>query len=344
MPTYLSKIYMVPIDLIGWFNYWKIVNFGPKSEVIVLKNRIVMPHRWTGPNSIRMGSYDSAGKMDAQTGLHRRYDPLRLYRLGIPHPEVHQPSDQFERGIYAGPLLPAYGHFILESLARLWATAEYPDWPIIFSVDERTNAATLKPWMRELLTVLGVLNPVILITRPTWIDQLLVPAPGYEIQYRFAKHHASFLGRVEWRPTAGKKLWVSRANLATNAASCDGRAEMEAALLSDGWQIMHPQSLSIEEQLDHFATAERVAGEQGSALHNIIFLRSALGLRLDAFARDPMLTGHRINHNQATICTHRHVEYRLHRITQEVVLSRNGAHMGKKYAQPDVYLSHLNNP
>lgn len=344
MLMYLSAINAARIDLKRWFTYWKIIKFGPKAEVLVLQDRILMPHRWAGPNSIRMGSYDSKGKMDAQTGLYRRYDPLLLHRLGIPHPEVHQPIEQFERGIFAGPLLPAYGHFILESLARLWATTDYSDWPIVFSVDERASAAALTPWMQAILDVLGVSNPVILISRPARIEKLLVPEPGYEIQYRFAKHHASFLGRIEWRPTAGKKVWVSRANLTTNAETCDGRAELEAALISEGWQIIHPESLSIEDQLYHFATAERIGGEQGSALHSIIFLRAASGLRLDAFARDPALTGHRINHNQATICARRDVKYRLHRITQEEVLSRKGAHVGKKYARPEVYLAHLNKP
>jgi len=338
----LSALSAAQVDLKRLITYWRITKFHPKRRVSVFHDRIVTPHRWTGPNSLRMGSYNSDGKMDPETGLHRRYDPLLPHRLGKTHPVLLHPHEEFEQGIFGGPLLPAYGHFILESLARLWAAKDYPDCPVLFSVDDRTRTARLTPWMQEILGILDVSNPVALISQPVRVRKLLVPEPGYEIQYRFGRHHAAFLGRIAWRPVTGKKLWVSRAKLDGKVGACQSRAELETALVAEGWQIIHPETLPIIDQLEHFATAERIGGEQGSALHTMIFLQSAPGLRLDVFARDPTLSGHRINHNQATICSRRNVQYRLHRVEQEVVLNRSGAHVEKKYAPPDVYLALLN--
>lgn len=144
------------------------------------------------------------------------------------------------------------------------------------------------------------------------------PCPtGYEIQYRFGLHHADFLGRLAWQPVLGRKLWVS----------------------ADGWRIIRPERLTIRDQLRELSSACRIAGEQGSALHSLILLKPARGLRLDVFARDNTLTPHQAYGNQGTICQRRKMDYRFHSIAEERILDRIGPRVRKTYAPPDRYLS-----
>jgi capsular polysaccharide biosynthesis protein len=244
-----------------------------------------------------------------------------------------------DHAIYGGPLLPAYGHFLLESLARLWAAPSFPHSPIVWTVNSAQPGDHILPWMRESLDLLGLNNTVRLIREPTLIERLIVPAPGFEIQYRFGRHHSKFLARLEWTPVRNRKLWLSRSGVDQEFGH--GRTMLETALVANGWTVIRPENMSLAEQLSEFATAERIAGEQGSALHGLIFLRPAPGLRLDVFARDPDLKGHLINANQATISARRRIDYRFHAIHAETIIERKGSRVSKHHAPPDAYMNRL---
>lgn len=318
---------------------WRLAWIGPRPRMWHLSQRVVRPHRWDGPHRLCMGSCGPDGTFDPETALFRRYHPRLRHQLGQPHKDASVPIQMIDQAIYAGPLLPAYGHFLLESLARLWAAPSFPHHPIVWTVNSAQSCDHLLPWMRESLDLLGINNTVRLIREATLIEQLIVPSPGFEIQYRFGRHHSKFLARLDWRPIQDRKLWVSRSGIDPDIRQ--GQKMLEAALAADGWTIIHPETLSLTEQLQEFSSAARIAGEQGSALHSVIFLRPAPGLRLDVFARDPTLNGHAINANQETISARRRIDYRFHKIPGERVVGRKGSRVSKHYAPPDHYMACL---
>lgn len=304
-----------------------------------MNDRMVLPHRWIGPNKLFMGSYTARGQIDPETSLSRRYHPLLQHRMGQAHKDFPMPVETLEKAIFAGPLFAAYGHFLLESLARLWAAPSYSECPILWSVQTSDTAPTLLPWMIEILALLKLNNPIKLVSQPIAVRHLIVPAPGYEIQYRFGPTHSKFLAQIPWTPESGNKLWLSRAGVEETYGT--GRDELEKALIGDGWKIIKPETMSIKAQMDAFQRAERIAGEQGSALHSLILMQSATGMRLDVFARDPRLSGHFINANQETICLRRRIDYRFHRIDEETVVEQSGSRISKRFAGPAVYLDRL---
>lgn len=318
---------------------WRLRQIGPRARVCHLSDRLVLPHRWLGPNKLLMGSYTPTGSMDPETSLSRRYHPLLQHHMGQAHQNIPKPVETLEKAIFAGPLFAAYGHFLLESLARLWAAPSYSDDPIVSSVQPADPASALLPWMQEILAILGLSNPIKLINQPIAVRNLIVPAPGYEIQYRFGHTHSEFLARVPWAPEIGNKLWLSRAGVEEQYGT--GRNELEDALISDGWKIIKPETMSINAQMEAFACAERIAGEQGSALHSLILMQPAKGLRIDVFARDPRLEGHFVNANQETICLRRRIDYRFHRMEEETVLEQCGPRITKIFAPPAAYLDCL---
>ena len=77
---------------------------------------------------------------------------------------------------------------------------------------------------------------------------------------------------------------------------------------------MHPEELSVREQMAHIASAERIAGEQGSALHSIILLEKPKDLRVDFFIRDPSETDGLYNRNYDTIAERKGIFQRAIRI------------------------------
>jgi capsular polysaccharide biosynthesis protein len=49
--------------------------------------------------------------------------------------------------------------------------------------------------------------------------------------------------------------------------------EIEALFMRYGFTILHPEQLSIQDQVRLFSRARMIAGPRGSGLHNIVFAR-----------------------------------------------------------------------
>jgi capsular polysaccharide biosynthesis protein len=74
-----------------------------------------------------------------------------------------------------------------------------------------------------------------------------------------------------------KKIFVSRRNLGKvgpNSRSLINRHEVEDFFENLGYRIVHPENLSVSEQINIFSMADVVAGEAGSGLHNSIFMQN----------------------------------------------------------------------
>lgn len=71
-----------------------------------------------------------------------------------------------------------------------------------------------------------------------------------------------------------KKIFISRSNWEKPSPRrvCVNALSIEALLSSKGWKILHPQELRLVEQVMYFANAEIIFGEEGSGLHNSIFM------------------------------------------------------------------------
>ena len=180
--------------------------------------------------------------------------------------------------------MDSFGHFLLESLARAWLAEQHPETPLVWS-REVGKTGPLKSWQKDVLDLLGVRNPLICVEAPAQFERLIIPDVGYQIQTYFHPAHADFLARVPHEPLPGRKLWLSRSKLDT--LQNESMPAVESRLADLGWTIVYPEELPIREQLAHIASAERIAAEQGSALHSLIFLDRPKNLRVDFFLRNP---------------------------------------------------------
>lgn len=314
--------------------------FGPPLRIEPLEDRIVSTMRWTGRNVMQSGSYDAHGALDPQSLVQRRYHPRITRTVGVAHDVPPEASESLDAALYGGPLFSGFGHFVTEGLARTWAGDRHPDLPIVFSGGTNPSVRAFKPWQQEILALMDLEQRARLITAPLHVRKLFVPSPGFIVQYQFARRHAADLGRIPWaRDKRGPKIWISRRGV--DPWATPGRDALEDALAAEGWTIFAPHTTSVRHQLDTYANASRIASEQGSALHALIFLKRARGLRVDVFTRDPTLQVRSMNANQATISRRLGLDMRVHRIREEQVLSRRGPRVEKTYATPETYLGRL---
>lgn len=183
------------------------------------------------------------------------------------------------RWLFAGIGRHHFGHFLVETLTRLWAVGHYRaelDGIVIVPKRGIDLAPMLERRYASFLALLTDDLPVHLVRHPTRFETLLLPAPGFghgrwiagteifrdEIRGRIARRIA---------PEGPEKLYVSRSKLGQSEKRVDEERRIEALLEGAGYTIFHPQKHSIEEQLARYRAATTLVGGDGSAFHLAAF-------------------------------------------------------------------------
>jgi capsular polysaccharide biosynthesis protein len=170
--------------------------------------------------------------------------------------------------IYAGHVINQFGHFILDSLARLWFAKANPHLPIVWM-----NEASYSSWQREIVGIVGLSNPTVFLAHATRFRQIHIPQAGFNPETYYTPEFDAFVSAVAPAEIVpGRRCWLSRSRLAPTKGSVVGEAEMEQAAERLGWTIFHPQDNSVAEQLAFLSTCEDIAGWSGSAFHAVVLL------------------------------------------------------------------------
>jgi len=218
--------------------------------------------------------------------------------------------------VFGGHLPKHFGHFILESLSRLWAytTHELDGVPLahsrtVFHTHERELLkATLRPHGAPLLA----------LTEPTLLSAALVPDQGIELGHDY---HPAMLAVYDTireeltgpaRSSDDTPVYLSRTRLPGHLRATLGERDLEQRLARRGVRILHPQELALEEQLRVVAGARTVIGLEGTALHLTLF-RALEGARTLALSnRRPEINQLRVDRLRGAENVHLRVQYPVH--------------------------------
>ncbi|WP_344805046.1 glycosyltransferase 61 family protein [Microlunatus ginsengisoli] len=293
-------------------------------SVRILQNCAVYPtiRVASRPGKLLMGVFDAEGGYVEGSALERRSG-----EQGAPVPRDLYPDPVESRepeAIYAGTLYYHFGHFLLESLARAWYAGPRPDLPLVWAGAHDWQGYELQPWQREILALLGVQNPTRIVADPTRFQTLHIPDIGYRYDDTFHPEHAQFLGRYEGPPQIrGRRLWLSRSKIGTDVRNLNA-APAERRLAADGWSIVHPEKLTVRDQLDELSRATTVGGEEGSAFHLLMLLKDVSGKKVNILRR--FGSEHR---NLRTIGDVRRIDQTFHTLEHELVLRAEGRVVSK---------------
>lgn len=200
-------------------------------------------------------------------------------RKSTPTPTLHpaEPiTDLPGRHLFAGHFRGHFGHFLVESTARLWALDHLDQKPdsILYLPYRGAHAATQKAIesQRPIFDLLGIDTPVQSRAGILRVEELIVPELGFGWLERYAGSPAyrafmcSRLGRAA-PAEGGDKLYISRARLAANRGGILGETVIEANLARAGFEIFHPERHPVEVQIARYKAARTVVALDGSALH-----------------------------------------------------------------------------
>lgn len=297
----------------------------------------VMPYRRgeAGSGTWRLGAFDAAGACIEETLVYHRRPNGAPRQMGFPADPAPARAERAGTAIYLGPLLEHFGHFLLESLSRVWFARRHPELPVVWSrrvgPGATRGADPLTAWQRDILAAIGLGNPAVFVDVPTRFETLIVPELGNHFQHSFHPELAAALASVPHAPVPGRRLWLSRSKLPERLGNLS-MPEVERRLADLGWTVVHPETLSFPDQMAQLARAERVAGEQGSAFHNVLFLKDPKSLRLDVFLGDPEHPKSQRDKNYDLIAAVKGIDQRMHRMASEVVTRRGKGFRLEKYS------------
>lgn len=184
--------------------------------------------------------------------------------------------------LYGGYLRNQWGHFIMNSTARLWPLfgpdAMHVDRVVFFTDDEQRT--TLRGNYAELMQLAGLASKVMIVSHPFRAETLLVPDMAFEHDSHYAYEFNRLFDHVaEKVDMAQEHCRPEKVFLSRSALPGARRNEINSDLLDrlleiNGFVTVHPEKMSLSEMIRTLLGASEIAAVSGSLAHNLMFAHS----------------------------------------------------------------------
>ncbi|MDF1728595.1 MAG: FkbM family methyltransferase [Sulfitobacter sp.] len=176
--------------------------------------------------------------------------------------------------LWGGVLWMHFGHFLAESIARLWALEHLnePIEGILFVPKRPRNGTEVHEFQHEFMRLMGVEARVVCAAEPERVERLIVPGQGFGLGNMIEgteEFRATIAARfaTDIVPEGPEKLYISRSKLPSGRGNLIGEAELEAHLEGLGYTIYHPEKHDLRHQIATYKAARKVIAAEGSAIH-----------------------------------------------------------------------------
>lgn len=263
-----------------------------REEIVSLADALVVPPRRDEPPAPtnRSGVFDREGRFVIASVQQRATVPLNTEPV-LPSPDGT--GRLAGTWLYGGVLFGHFGHFLVESLARVWALdhlAGRLDGVLFVPKANTDNFDHVLRTQQPLLDALGVSGPVRLIRDPVTVERLHVPYQGIGIGELWETATPAFRaymrrhGGRHIAPAGPERVYLSRSALGAQRAGLLLERRLEAHLEAAGYAIVHPQQLGKADQVALYRKARVVISPDGSPLHLLAYVGDA-GQRVAVLAR-----------------------------------------------------------
>jgi capsular polysaccharide biosynthesis protein len=177
------------------------------------------------------------------------------------------------RTLYGGHLFHHYGHFISEGLARLWPylRSEFDNlcfYPFIFNGGSRD----LNQYQLDILSLLGVsIDKVRILDESVVMEEAWIPSSAWPINqaanFIMNELYNQITKDIRQSLSSTRKVFVAR----SKKLRTSNNDEVQTVFEEQGFEVIYPELLSFQDQLEIYTSASILAGFSGSGLHNIVF-------------------------------------------------------------------------
>jgi hypothetical protein len=268
-----------------------------EASIAVVPNALITARDYVdGPMRFTGAVYDGQNELvRSSLGFSEGdFTPLDPDRIA---PERRDGAQPVRRAVYGGTLYSILGHFLFETVARLWHGVDFApryrigrgSLPVVFHPwpGQELSALLRNPLYRQILAALGIRpGDIVLATVDLKVETLYYPSPlsvyhvtlhpmmGIVLDHLVAQLQArrSALARLISRKPPRTRIFLSRSRWAVHRRVSNEPA-LEALFRAQGFTIVHPQKLAPGELVELLQDAEIVASTDGSQAHLVAFCR-----------------------------------------------------------------------
>lgn len=238
------------------------------SDVVILPNHVVVDatHNEVTPYTfMRNRRYHHGGVQLQEDGSYKsKYNVSKLPVLHCDHPIYHADTDHPD----------VYGHVLLEVIPSLWAVDLIQEKSLKVATSIKLGAG-----YTSMFRALGISEERITLLRgATYAPEVYLPSKVVQRRRYIDPMARVVFNRLRdmlaWRSDmrSYERVYISRSKVP--GRKLINETEVEALFSALGFLIVHPQELSIFDQVKLFSEAKLIAGSGGSAMHNTLFSRS----------------------------------------------------------------------
>lgn len=212
------------------------------------------------------------------------------------------PDHSEKKIIYIGPMIKCWGHFITDCMSRMWfflnnnLCDKFSDYYVAYIPIEGFKMEGNYLRMFQLLGIDE--SRLVEINKPTIFDEIVVPEASYfstdgcdarmfTLEYKKTIDYVK--SQITKTSLHGKKIYFTNSSYAKTKRSF-GLTKIDNYFKRQGFEVIHPERFSLDEQISMISSCEFFASTDGSCCHNSVFLND--GAKAIIIPRGPDLTGY----------------------------------------------------
>lgn len=181
--------------------------------------------------------------------------------------------------VYCGRMIGQWGHFLLETVTRLWFFLEHdhPSYEYILIVRENTGPPVLDNF-HEFLSLLGISDRLRFLSVPTRFETVLIPERSFQYRRFFSPHYQRIMNRVILNASRDSsdidysgKIFLSRSVFSKAQDTEIGLQYLDHFFEKNGYMLLYPERVRLRELICLLNRASCLASESGTVAHNMLF-------------------------------------------------------------------------
>lgn len=188
-----------------------------------------------------------------------------------------------ETVIYGGLTIGHFGHFITDTLNRLWYPIKHREqkYKIVFIYYQHRDY-NLGKFQNEFIKLLGIdTERIVIIDEPTYFEKVVVPKQSVYWDSSYNKELLSLIYDTlvsNVTPNKYEKIYISKAKVNESDSFTVNEAYFESFFASKGYEIIYPEQLSVYEQISYMLGAKEIACTSGTLCHQVMFANQNIKL------------------------------------------------------------------
>lgn len=176
-----------------------------------------------------------------------------------------------EEVVYMGFMRGHWGHFLVDSSVRLWAL----ECPECAGKRILLNIEGMEAVYEKFFGYLGIdTRRIISLNEAVKFRSVLVPElsyfPGKYISKEYLAPFNRAVAQIHMDVPTYDKIYLSRIHFSKGKREL-GEKDIQDVFVDNGYHVLYPEELSIEEQIWYYKNCKVMATTNGTIAHNIVF-------------------------------------------------------------------------